>query len=75
MNSTPMATMALAALTLTVAMSMEGLAPLYSGATGGIINDSRVPVSSPAHLFGGRKSKRVRVKRSRSFQAGVTRIY
>jgi hypothetical protein len=27
MNSTPMATMALAALTLTVAMSMEGLAP------------------------------------------------
>jgi hypothetical protein len=32
------------------------------------MNDSRVPASSPANLFGGRKSKGVRLKRSRSFQ-------
>ena len=58
MNSTPMATMALAALTLPVAVSVEDLAPRFiSGATGGLINDSRVPASSPANLFGGRKSK------------------
>ena len=56
--------MPIAALTLPVAVSVEDLAPPFIwGATGGLINDSQVPASSPANLFGGRKSKSARVKR------------